>query len=84
MGKANHRPVNDQRGDHQRHQQSECGLWGQVVEQHAQRRHDGGNQNGAHRHAAFVDVQQRFRRISLLGQTEQHTAVAVNAAVINR
>lgn len=41
------------------------------LEQHAQRSHDGGNQNGAYRHAAFVDVQQRFRRISLkLGQTE--------------
>ncbi len=61
MGKANHRPVNDQRGDHQRHQQSGMRDSGAVQLSYRTTPSRRGNQNGAHRHAAFVDaVQQRW------------------------
>ena len=84
MRQADHRPVDHQGGNHQCHQQAKGGFRRQIVDQHTQSRYQRGDQNGVHRYAALVDVHQRFRRVALLRQTEQHAAIAVYTAVIDR
>ena len=84
MREADHRPVDHQCGDHQRHQQAERLARHQVVDQHAEQSGDGRDREGNQRHAALVGLEQGFRAVALFGQTEQHPAVAVDAAVVDR
>ncbi len=81
---AYHGPVDDQGGDHQRHQQLERLARHQVVDEYAQQGCRGGDGDGHHRHTALVGLEQAARAVALLGQTKQHAAVAVDTAVVNR
>ena len=42
------------------------------------------DREGNQRYAALVGLEQGFRAVALFGQTEQHPAVAVDAAVVDR
>ena len=84
MREADHDPVQQQRSDNQRHQQAEGLFRQQIVDQHHQRGNRPGKEQRVHRHAATADAGEEFRRVTLHGETKQHAAVGVNAAVIDR
>ncbi len=84
MREADHRPVDHQCGDHQRHQQTKGLARHQVVDQHAEQGGDGRDREGNQRYTALVGLEQAARAVALFGQTEQHAAVAVDAAVVDR
>src|SRR5690606_12502477 len=84
MRQADHRPVDQQRGHHQRHQQFQRILRRQVVDQHAEQRHQGRHGDGQHRYTAAIHLHQHLGCITLFGQAVEHAAVAVHAAVVDR
>ena len=84
MSDADHRPVDDQGGHHQGHQQGKGFPGHHIVNHHAKRRGDGGYRQGGQWDPAVVHPQQRTRGVALLSQAEQHPAVAVDAAVVDR
>ena len=79
MGDADHRPVNHQGRHHQRHQQAKRFTRHHIVNHHAKRRGDGRYRQRGQRDPPAVNPQQR-----LLSQAEQHPAVAVHTAVVDR
>ncbi len=86
MRQADHRPVDNQGRDHQRHQQAEGGFRRQVVYQYAQRGHQGRDEDGIHRHAAFVStLSSAFGALPCWGKAEYSTRLLqYTQLVINR
>ncbi|MCY1173705.1 hypothetical protein D9M73_138780 [compost metagenome] len=84
MGVADHRPVDHQGGHHQGHQQLQRVLRNHVVDHHGEEGHGRRHQQRTHRYAALVHLGQGTRGVALLGQAQQHAAVAVGTAVVDR
>ena len=55
-----------------------------IVHHHAQHRHQRRHAQCPQRYTVFGQLHQRFGRIALFGQAEEHAAVAVHAAVVDR
>ena len=83
MRQADHDPVQQQRGDNQRHQQAKSLFRQHIVDQHHQRCDPPRKQQRIHRHATAADAGQKLRGVTLNGQTKQHAAVGIDAAIIN-
>src|SRR5690606_2195837 len=81
---TDHYPIDNERGHYQRHEDFECLIRHDFIDQNADGCECRRYQDRSYRYILLVESSEKFGCVALFGQSIQHAAIAVHAAVINR